>query len=153
VYTCTPDNFCNQIEVSSHNTLQSLNRILRIQINEVRDWLIGFARQEVKRRGGNTWWVLVAGEGPTKTCLPGVERRQWSPNRRQKRERERAARGEGRSKGRVETQSATVLAGRGRPSPWRRLLVFLGVRRGGANPSALWVGQGRKSRKQWMDGE
>lgn len=30
--------------------------------------------------------------------------------------------------------------------------VFLGVRCGGANPSALWVGQGRKS-KQWIDGE
>jgi len=26
--------------------------------------VVGFAKQERKRRDGRTWWVLVAGEGP-----------------------------------------------------------------------------------------
>ena len=27
-------------------------------------WVHGFAQRERERRGGHTWWVLVAGEGP-----------------------------------------------------------------------------------------
>jgi len=36
----------------------------QIQIEIAWVWELGFAQQERKRRGGRTWWVLVAGEGP-----------------------------------------------------------------------------------------
>jgi len=36
----------------------------QIQIEIAWVWELGFAQQERKRRGGRTWRVLVAGEGP-----------------------------------------------------------------------------------------
>ena len=63
------------------------------QIAEVRLWVLGFAQQLGMRRGGRTWWVLVAGDGPSEDLGAAAAVVQSSP-----RERKRAHERNGRRK-------------------------------------------------------
>jgi hypothetical protein len=60
----------------------------QIQIKIAWVWELGFAQQEGKKRGGRTWWVLVAGEGPQNKGL-GTAASRRPPSRRHQKQMER----------------------------------------------------------------
>ena len=120
MYTCTPESFCQKIEVISRYTL-----VIRpdpntnSQIAHVRVWGLGFLQQERKRRGGRTCRVPFADEGHseelakgTKTCAPGVRRRRrsavQSSRRSQERDRARGLNGTERERMKTGEQSEPV---------------------------------------------
>jgi hypothetical protein len=73
----------------------TLNESDQIQIEIAWVWELGFAQQERKKRGGRTWWVLVAGEGPQNKglCTAAAASRRPPSRRHQKQiERTRGAR-------------------------------------------------------------
>jgi hypothetical protein len=74
---CIPDNYCKRIEVLVGIIHAYTCRWVRSEYKKLSlgFGVLRFARQEGKRRGGHTWWVLAAGEWPGEDVPKGAAAR------------------------------------------------------------------------------